>query len=144
MEHDFFFIFLGKLSITLENKYPSDPYKNQDTRPAYGNYFPLDRDLQKRRLEILWCLLVAALLNCSPREDNKVAALNSPGRAIRNPPLCLGATAGAGIHLSTQGKCGVSSILKAQGMLNIRSLIGSFCCKKLPPGQVSPGAGPEL
>lgn len=102
MEHDFFF--LGKLSIALENKYPSDPYENQDTRPAYGNYFPLDRDLQKRSLEILCCLLVAALLNCSPRKDNKVAALNSPSTAIRNSLLCLGATAGAGIHLSTQGK----------------------------------------
>lgn len=66
------FFWGGKLSITLENKYPSDPYKNQGPRPAYGNYFPLDRDLQKRGLAMLCSLLVAALLNCSPHKDNKV------------------------------------------------------------------------
>lgn len=40
-------LFLEKPSITLGNKYPFDPYKNQATKSAYGNYFPLDRDLQK-------------------------------------------------------------------------------------------------
>lgn len=107
-------LFLEKLSITLGNKYLSDPYKNQDTRPAYGNYFPLDRDMQKRRLEILCCLLVAVLLNCSPSEYSKMAAINSHATAIINAPLCLYATAEAEIHLGSKNKCRLSSRLKTE------------------------------
>lgn len=83
------FYFLGKLSIALGNKHPSDPCKNQGTRSAYGNYFPLDRDLQKRHLEILCCLLVAALLNYSPSKYSEMVALNSHDTAIVNIHLCV-------------------------------------------------------
>lgn len=97
MEH---YVFIKKQSFSLGNKYPSDPCKNWDTRPAYGNYFPLDRDLQKRRLEILPCLLVAALLSFSSSQYNKTAALNSHSTAIINAHLCLYATTEAEIHIS--------------------------------------------
>lgn len=70
--------------------------------------------MQKRRLEILCCLLVAVLLNYSPSEHSKMAAINSHATAVVSAPLCLYATVEAETHLSSKNKHQVSSLLKTE------------------------------